>query len=111
MTQLCCLFSVRFLQPWSGKARCAGINAAPRSLTSEGNKSVIRVVTFCIVADGCSGVPRHVHHHLAAVSKDESVNIMLQPDGVLLGVFVAVVLQRMPIKVAHGHGQKSRDLD
>lgn len=72
MTQLCCLFSVRFLQPRSGEATCTGINAAPRGLTSEGNKSVIWVVTFCIMADRCSGVPRHVHHHLATMSKDKA---------------------------------------
>lgn len=39
------------------------------------------------------------------------MNIMLQPDGVLLGVFVAVVSQWIPIEVARGHGQKSMDVD
>lgn len=39
------------------------------------------------------------------------MNIMLQPDGVLLGVFVAVVSQWIPIEVARGHGQKSMDMD
>lgn len=39
------------------------------------------------------------------------MNIMLQPDGVLLGAFVAVVLQRIPIEAAHGHGQKSMGMD